>query len=58
MPDEKERVYANRRRAYGIYGRDTGAVVHAHLVHGRAVGRVTQAHNGDLVSRGRRHHHQ
>ncbi len=46
VPDEKERVYANRRRAYGIYGRDTGAVVHAHLVHGRAVGRVTQAHNG------------
>ncbi|MCA9977952.1 MAG: laccase domain-containing protein, partial [Anaerolineales bacterium] len=23
VPDEKARVYANRRRAYGLYGRDT-----------------------------------
>jgi polyphenol oxidase len=46
VPDEKERVYANRRRAYGLYGRDTATVVHAHLVHGRDVARVTQADNG------------
>lgn len=46
VPDEKARVYANRRRAYGLYGRDTDTVVHAHLVHGRDVARVTQDNNG------------
>lgn len=46
VPDEKTRVYANRRRAYGLFGRDTDTVVHAHLVHGRDVGRATQANNG------------
>ena len=46
VPDEKSRVYENRRRAYGLYGRDTATVVHAHLVHGNAVARVTQANNG------------
>lgn len=51
VPDEKARVYANRRRAYGVYGRDTDSVVHAHLVHGRDVARVTQADNGTWVSR-------
>ena len=49
VPDEKARVYANRRRAYGIYGRDTDTVVHAHLVHGAAVARVTQADNGTWI---------
>ncbi len=49
VPDEKERVYANRRRAYGIYGRDTGTVVHAHLVHGADVARVTQKDNGTWI---------
>lgn len=49
VPDEKARVYANRRRAYGVYGRDTGSVVHAHLVHGRDVARVTQANNGTWI---------
>jgi polyphenol oxidase len=46
VPDERERVYANRRLVYGQYGRDTASVVHAHLVHGAAVARVTQADNG------------
>lgn len=46
VPDQKANVYANRRRAYGIYGRDTDTVVHAHLVHGATVARVTQANNG------------
>jgi polyphenol oxidase len=46
VPDEKARVYANRRQAYGLFGRDTDTVVHAHLVHGRDVGRATQANNG------------
>lgn len=49
VPDEKERVYANRRRAYGIYGRDTNSVVHAHLVHGAKVARVTQGDNGTWI---------
>jgi YfiH family protein len=51
VPDDKARVYDNRRRAYGIYGRDTDSVVHAHLVHGANVGRVSQANNGTWVSR-------
>ena len=46
VPDERDRVYANRRRAFGLFGRDTDTVVHAHLVHGSAVARVTQADNG------------
>jgi len=49
VPDEKELVYANRHRAYGIYGRDTDSVVHAHLVHGAAVARVTQENNGTWI---------
>lgn len=49
VPDDKDNVYANRRRAYGIVGRDTDTVVHAHLVHGNAVEQVTQAHNGSWV---------
>ncbi|MBE2225402.1 MAG: peptidoglycan editing factor PgeF [Anaerolineae bacterium] len=51
VPDEKERVYANRRRAYGMYGRDTDTVVHAHLVHGNDVAQVTQANNGTWMPR-------
>ena len=46
VPDEKARVYENRRRAYGLYGRDTDTVVHAHLVHDISVASVTQANNG------------
>lgn len=46
VPDDKADVYANRRRAYGLFGRDTDSVVHAHLVHGTTVARVTQANNG------------
>jgi polyphenol oxidase len=49
VPDEKARVYANRRRAFGVYGRDNHTVVHAHLAHGAEVARVTQAHNGQHV---------
>jgi YfiH family protein len=49
VPDERERVYANRRRVYGLYGRDTDTVVHAHLVHGADVARVTQADKGSWV---------
>ena len=49
VADERERVYANRRRAYGLFGRDTDTVVHAHLVHGATVARVTTAENGTWV---------
>ncbi len=49
VADEVERVYANRRRAYGLFGRDSDTVVHAHLVHGNAVTAVTQAQNGTWV---------
>jgi len=49
VPDERDRVYANRRRIYSLYGRDTDTVVHAHLVHGADVARVTQADNGTWV---------
>ena len=49
VADERERVYANRRRAYGLFGRDTDTVVHAHLVHGASVARVTTAENGTWV---------
>lgn len=49
VPDDRDRVYANRRRVYGLYGRDTDSVVHAHLVHGADVARVTQADNGTWV---------
>lgn len=49
VPDTRERVYANRRRVYGLFGRDTDTVVHAHLVHGTAVARVSPADNGTWV---------
>lgn len=49
VPDEKAYVYANRRRAYGLFGYDTDTVVHAHLVHGSDVAPVTRADNGSWV---------
>jgi YfiH family protein len=49
VADERERVYANRRRAFGLFGRDTGTTVHAHMVHGATVARVTQGDNGTWV---------
>lgn len=50
VPDDKATVYANRRRAYGLFGRDTDTVVHAHLVHGNSVAVVTQVDNGRWIS--------
>ena len=50
VADDKTDVYANRRRAYGIFGRDAGSVVHAHLVHEAKVGRVTQDDNGTWIA--------
>lgn len=51
VPDSKVNVYANRARAYGIYGRDTETAVHAYLVHGTDVARVTHRNNGTWVER-------
>jgi polyphenol oxidase len=49
VPDEKARVYANRRIAYGLYGRDTNSVVHAHLVHGADVAHVSHLDYGTWI---------
>lgn len=49
VPDDKDNVYANRRRAYGLFGRDTDSVVHAHLVHGNDVARVTRDNDGSWL---------
>jgi polyphenol oxidase len=46
VPDEKTAVYANRAKAFGLFGRQNDTVVHAHLIHGSDVARVTQANNG------------
>ena len=46
VADSKDNVYANRRRAYGLFGRDTETAVHAHLVHGNQVSVVTRADDG------------
>jgi YfiH family protein len=51
VPDQKAQVYANRARAYGLFGRDTDTVVHAHLVHGNDVARTSSASNGTWESR-------
>ncbi|RMH01344.1 MAG: peptidoglycan editing factor PgeF [Chloroflexi bacterium] len=49
VPDTKENVYKNRRLAYQLFDRRSETVVHAHLVHGTAVARVTHAQNGTWV---------
>lgn len=49
VPDEKTAVYANRAKAFGLFGRQNDTVVHAYLVHGNDVARVTQANNGTWV---------
>lgn len=49
VPDERTNVLANRRRAYGLFNRDTDTVVHAHLVHGHKVARVTRVDDGSWI---------
>jgi polyphenol oxidase len=46
VADTRDNVYANRSRAYGLYGRGTNSVVHAYLVHGADVAQVTRANDG------------
>jgi polyphenol oxidase len=49
VADSRENVYANRALAFATHGRSHDTVVHAHLVHGAEVARVTQADNGRHV---------
>jgi YfiH family protein len=49
VPDDRASLRANRKRAYGAFGFQTDSLVHAHLVHGAAVARVTPAQNGLLA---------
>lgn len=49
VKDEPANVFANRRRAYGLFGRENETAVHAHLVHSDTVTRVTQANNGEYT---------
>ncbi len=51
VPDNQTHVYKNRRKAYGLYGRSSDTVVHAYLVHGRDVARVTSQDNGNWVEK-------
>ena len=51
VADSQANVFANRAQAYGLFGRTNETAVQAHLVHGRAVARVTQANNGEYVAR-------
>ena len=51
VPDERDNVYANRARAYGLYGRTTDTLVHAHLTHGAEVLLVSSQDNGRPAGR-------
>ena len=46
VPDEDANVFANRVRAYGLFGRTTKTLVHAHLVHGNDIVAVGSQNNG------------
>lgn len=49
VKDDPDCVFENRARAYGLFGRRSETVVHAHLVHGDRVARVTRANDGDYT---------
>lgn len=51
VPDDAANVYANRARAYGLFGRTNETVVHAHLVHEADVVAVTHQNYGQHMSR-------
>lgn len=50
VKDTREHVAENRRRAYGIFGRNFDTLVHAHLTHGAHVARVTRAQHGQAIT--------
>jgi YfiH family protein len=49
VPDEEANVLANRAIGYGRFGRTNETLVHAHLVHGAEVARVSSADYGRYV---------
>lgn len=49
VADTPEHVAENRRRAYGIFGRNLHSLVHAHLAHGATVAHVTRAQHGQAM---------
>jgi len=49
VADSREHIDINRERAYGLLGHKTNTLVHAHLVHGAAVARVSRAQHGIAV---------
>jgi len=51
VPDDQANVYANRARAYGLFGRTNETLVHAHLVHGSDVVAVSQQNHGEHMPR-------
>lgn len=49
VADSAANLRANRQRAYGALGCGTETLVHAHLVHGAGVARVTRAQQGQAA---------
>jgi polyphenol oxidase len=49
VADSRENVYANRALAFATHGRSNDTVVHAHLVHGAEVARVSREDYGRHV---------
>ena len=49
VPDDNANVFANREKAYGLFGRTNKTVVHAHLVHGNNVAVVTHKNYGEYM---------
>ena len=49
VADSGSNLRINRQRAYGAFGYETETLVHAHLVHGAGVARVTSAQRGQAV---------
>ncbi len=49
VPDDEANVLANRAIAYGRFQRTNDTLVHAHLVHGAEVARVTSADYGQYI---------
>lgn len=49
VPDDRSTVMTNRTLAYGTHDRNNGDLVHAYLVHGAEVARVTREDNGQYI---------
>jgi polyphenol oxidase len=51
VADDHANVYANRQRAYSLYGRTNDTLAHAHLTHGAEVALVNHQDHGRLAGR-------